>query len=97
MDNIELPLCWWRPATFSDDVLSPELEEEKKKRSNELIKEESKAGEIKEKREDKKILESMARVGKDLRRVKHEIFALGHRIEELRREESKANKSKNYA
>ncbi|PIO77731.1 hypothetical protein TELCIR_00145 [Teladorsagia circumcincta] len=73
-----------------------EQEEEKEKGSSELRKEESNAGEIKEKREDKEILETMANVDKDLRRIKHEIFALGSRIEELRREDPKANESKYY-
>ncbi|KAK5971233.1 hypothetical protein GCK32_005260 [Trichostrongylus colubriformis] len=39
----------------------------------------------------------MARVDKDLRRTKHEIFPLDHRMEELRREDPKANESIIYA
>ncbi|XGW21963.1 hypothetical protein V3C99_004708, partial [Haemonchus contortus] len=39
----------------------------------------------------------MAKVDKDLRRTKHEIFALGHNIEELRREGHKTNESNTYA
>ncbi|VDO05301.1 unnamed protein product [Haemonchus placei] len=77
--------------------LSREPEQEREKRSRELRKEEYEAGEIKEKREDKEILESMAKVDKDLRRTKHEIFALSHKIEELRREDHKANESKIYS
>uniref|UniRef100_A0A7I4XWZ5 Zinc finger, CCHC-type n=1 Tax=Haemonchus contortus TaxID=6289 RepID=A0A7I4XWZ5_HAECO len=39
----------------------------------------------------------MAKVDKDLRRTKHEIFALGHNIEESRREDHKTNESNTYA
>nr|CDJ84484.1 unnamed protein product [Haemonchus contortus] len=80
------------PRTNTNISREPGQEREKRPRE-----EEYEAGEIKEKREDKEILESMAKVDEDLRRTKHEIFALSHKIEELRREDHKANESRIYS